>query len=100
MVLPQDTSETWVEHRNRPLPIVEDRTSMHDAEVQHIQQIILRSVPSPDGHTRDQSLVSLALRAKYIREKLGLTDVAEDILQAVIALCVLGPTSANIPPQP
>jgi len=82
------------------MPIVEDRTSMHDADVQRIQKIILRSVSSPDGPTRDQSPVPLALQAKYIREKLGLTDVAEDILQAVIALCVLGPTSANIPPQP
>ena len=81
------------------MPVVEDRTSMQDADVHHVRQLILRSLPDSGGHTQDQSLFPFAVQAKYLREKLGLADVAEDSLRMVIAMSVLGPKSANIPPQ-
>jgi hypothetical protein len=82
------------------MPVVKGRISMQNADVQHLQKILPRSLPSPSGHTQDQGPVALAAQASYLREQLGLAEVTEDSLRALIAMSVLGPQSAGIPPQP
>ncbi|MGE0825532.1 MAG: RNA polymerase sigma factor [Candidatus Binatia bacterium] len=98
MVVPQHISVGWVGQKSRLMPVVEDRTSMQDSDVQHVQQRVLRSFPNPSRQAPDQSRLQLAAQAKHIRETLRLSDVAEDSLRVVITMSVLGPTSAHIPP--
>ena len=100
MVVPQ--AVVWLGLSGRLTPIDEDRISMHDSAVQHIQQLVLNSLPSPagpHGHSQDQPVLQLASHARSIRKTLGLPDVTEDSLQTTIAMCVLGPKSASIPPE-
>ena len=98
MLLPQDIPMGWVGQRCRLVPLGEDHINMQDSDVQRVQQLIQHSLASPKRQARDKNPSELALQTQDIRQELGLLGLAEDSLRVVVAMCVLGPKSAGIPP--
>jgi hypothetical protein len=70
---------------------------MTDDEARTVQEWVDGYLSSKDGRSLDVGNPShLALLVKFARS--GLTNVAEDDVHLVVAMCWLGPPSAGIPP--